>query len=237
MKLKLTIVAILLCLTTMGNIASAENIELTFHEGRVTIIASKIPLDKILSEWSRLGNTTFITADEISDRLISVTLINVTEGEALEVLLREIAGYLLAPKPLGRIGTSIYDRVFLMLTDNVETSHLPPLVVDTARSLQIDTDEPSSSIVQLESGENLELEELDDLALLEQLRNRRQNLETNNEAILDFPTFLPRDTNQDSGNKPEFSSRPGVIVNTEESSSRPRRRQSGTEFLRRNNNP
>ncbi len=209
----------------MEYIASTENMELSFHEGRVTIIASEIPLDEILVEWSRLGNTTFINADSISSRLISITLIDVTEAKALDVLLREVAGYLFAPRPLRKIGTSVYDRIFLMSPDNVNTLRAPPLIPEAARSLQIETEGPSSPSAQYESVEDLEQEEFDDLVLLEQLRTRRKNLGNYDEDILDFPTFLPRDTNQDTETQPGLSARPGVIVNTEESSSRPPRRR------------
>ena len=96
MKLKSLIITVILCLTNIEHNASTENLELSFHEGQVTIIASEVPLDEILAEWSRLGNTTFINADGISSRLISVALIDVAEAKALDVLLSEVAGYLFA---------------------------------------------------------------------------------------------------------------------------------------------
>jgi len=217
MELKSLIITIVICLTSMEHVVSAENIELSFDKGRVTIITSEIPLDKILIEWARLGNTNFINADSISSRLISVTLIDVEEAKALEVLLREVAGYLFAPRPLRKTGLSIYDRVFLMSPDNVSTLGFPPQ--------DQSTEEPSSSNAQLESVEDIEQEGFDDLELLEQLSNRRNNSGVYNENILDFPTFLPMNANQDAENQPRLSSRPGVIVNTEEGSSRPRRRR------------
>ena len=225
MKLKSLIIRVILCLTNIEHNASTENLELSFHEGQVTIIASEVPLDEILAEWSRLGNTTFINADGISSRLISVALIDVAEAKALDVLLSEVAGYLFAPRPLRKIGTSVYDPIFLMPPDNANTLRAPPLAPSSARSLQIETEELSSTGAQPGSVENLEQEEFDDLALFEQLRNRRKNLGNYDEDILDFPTFFPRDENQNPRSQSGLSSRPGVIVKTEENSSRPRRRR------------
>lgn len=91
--------------------ASADELELAFGEGRVTLIATGVPLGDVLAEWARAGGTRFEGAAGMGGPAVSLHLEDVAELEALRLLLRPAAGFLAAPRPPRSLGASIYDRV------------------------------------------------------------------------------------------------------------------------------
>jgi hypothetical protein len=96
--------------------ASAQQLTLTFHEGRVTLDAAAVPVRTILSEWGRLGGTKVVGGDRITGAPLTIHLENVTEAQALEVVLRNVAGYMAAPRRAESTGASAYDRILVMPT-------------------------------------------------------------------------------------------------------------------------
>ncbi len=106
--------------------AGAQNLKVEFHDGRVSVEATSVPVRTILTEWGKVGGTKIVGADKISGAPITVKLINVSEAQALETILRSVAGYMAAPRNTG-VGASAYDRILVMAT----TTAPPP--VATAR--------------------------------------------------------------------------------------------------------
>src|SRR6188508_327385 len=102
--------------------AGAQNLKVEFHDGRVSVEATSVPVRTILTEWGKVGGTKIVGADRISGAPITVKLINVTEAQALETILRSVAGYMAAPRNAG-VGASAYDRILVMAT----TSAPPPV--------------------------------------------------------------------------------------------------------------
>ena len=96
--------------------ATAQQLSLTFNEGRVTLDAADVPVRTILTEWARLGGTKVVGADRITGAPLTLRLENVSEAQALEVVLRNVAGYMAAPRSAGFIGASTYDRILVMPT-------------------------------------------------------------------------------------------------------------------------
>ena len=101
--------------------AAAQNLKVDFHDGRVSVEATAVPVRTILTEWGKIGGTKIVGAERISGAPITVKLINVTEAQALETILRSVAGYMAAPRSTGA-GASRYDRIMVMAT----TSAPPP---------------------------------------------------------------------------------------------------------------
>jgi hypothetical protein len=95
--------------------AAAQQLSLTFSEGRVTLDAAAVPVRTILTEWGRLGGTKVVGAERITGAPLTIRLENVPEAQALEVVLRNVAGYMAAPRASG-IGASAYDRILVMPT-------------------------------------------------------------------------------------------------------------------------
>jgi len=96
--------------------AGAQNLTLQFHDGRVTLDATNAPVRTILSEWARLGGTTVVGAERMNGAPLTIHLENVPEAQALEVVLRNVAGYMAAPRQAGVPGASAYDRILVMPT-------------------------------------------------------------------------------------------------------------------------
>ena len=107
--------------------ADAQNLKVEFHEGRVSVEATSVPVRTILTEWGKVGGTKIVGTDKISGAPITVKLINVTEAQALETILRSVAGYMAAPRNAGA-GASTYDRIMVMATTTA-----PPPVATNAR--------------------------------------------------------------------------------------------------------
>ena len=64
----------------------------------MTLDAAAVPVRTILAEWGRLGGTKVVGAERITGAPLTIHLENVTEAQALEVVLRNVAGYMAAPR-------------------------------------------------------------------------------------------------------------------------------------------
>jgi hypothetical protein len=106
--------------------ASAQNLKLSMANGRVTLIAQDVPLRQILAEWARVGDTRIVNGEKLAGPPITLQLVDYPEGRALDVLLREAAGYMLAPRPASSTGASVYDRIMILPTSR------PPAVSASA---------------------------------------------------------------------------------------------------------
>src|SRR5436190_18429011 len=96
--------------------ATAE-IQLTLHNGRVTLIARDATVRQILAEWARVGTTRILNAERIPGGPLTLELKDVPEAEALDVLLRTLSGYIAAPRvALGPADASLYDSIAVMPT-------------------------------------------------------------------------------------------------------------------------
>src|SRR5688572_20942493 len=101
--------------------AAAQALKVDFHDaGRVTVDANGVPVRAILTEWGKVGGTKIVGADRISGTPLTVKLVNVTEAQALETILRSVAGYMAAPRNAGT-GPSMYDRILVMATTSAPT--------------------------------------------------------------------------------------------------------------------
>src|SRR5438132_603853 len=103
-----------LCLLA-ASAASAE-VQVTMHDGRVSIIAKDATLRQIMTEWARVGQTKVVNVERIPGGPITIELRDVTEDQALDVLMRPLSGYLAAPRPAPMPGLSKFDRILVMPT-------------------------------------------------------------------------------------------------------------------------
>jgi hypothetical protein len=97
--------------------AAAQQLTMTFNNGLVTVDAASVPVRTILNEWAKRGGTKVVGAERVSGAPLTVKLIDVPESQALEVVLRSVAGYMAAPRSTGE-GASIYDRILVMATSS-----------------------------------------------------------------------------------------------------------------------
>jgi hypothetical protein len=111
--------------------ASAD-VRLTMQNGRVSIVAKDATVRQILAEWARVGQTKIVNVDRIPGGPLTLELNNVPEGQALEVLLRSLSGYIAAPRSTDAPTLSQFDRIIIMPTvasaRPAPTSSAPPPV-------------------------------------------------------------------------------------------------------------
>ncbi len=130
MRLRLpTLASVLLCWALP--LDAQQSIELEFNAGRVTLNAQNAAAREILSEWARLGGATIVNGEDMVGPAMTIELVDMPEQQALDIILRDSAGYLLAPRRAGAIGASAFDRVVILAT-SAAPSNPPPAPVAAA---------------------------------------------------------------------------------------------------------
>src|SRR5260221_9881046 len=107
--------AFVVCVAITGAAApAAAEVQLTIAGGRVTLSAKNATPAQILAEWAKVGQTKIVNAERVTGAPMTLELTNVTEVEAIEVLLRSAGGYLLAPRRAAAPNASRYDRILIL---------------------------------------------------------------------------------------------------------------------------
>jgi hypothetical protein len=105
----------------------SADVQVTFANGRVTVIASDATVREILDEWSRVGGSTFVDADKIpTNERLTIHLEDQSELDAIDVLLRSVAGYMVAPAAAPASSVSTVSRVFILPTSTPAPYVAPP---------------------------------------------------------------------------------------------------------------
>ena len=93
----------------------ARKLEVSFNEGKVSVVADNVTLAEVLAEWSRKGGSTFVNAERLPATRIQWTEFkDQPEAVVLASLLREAPGYGAAMRPLGTGGASTVQTVFIL---------------------------------------------------------------------------------------------------------------------------
>src|SRR5437762_13984962 len=106
----------LIALVAVSTAAADTPIQLTIQGGRVSLTAKDATVRQILAEWARVGQTKIVNAERVPGGPLTIELTNVPEGQALDVLLRSVSGYMAAPRAVAAANLSVFDRVFVMPT-------------------------------------------------------------------------------------------------------------------------
>jgi len=97
--------------------ASAQSaVSIRFDEGLVTLSARNAPLAAILVEWARIGGARIVHAERVTGPPLTLAFTQVPEREAIDVLLRGVAGYIATLRPEPLAGRSTYDRILILPT-------------------------------------------------------------------------------------------------------------------------
>jgi hypothetical protein len=94
--------------------AFAANVTLQIHDGRVTLDARDVPVVEILAEWSRVGQTTIVGGEKTVASPVTIQMVDVPESAALDVILKQCAGYAAARWPVVSAGGSIFQRILIL---------------------------------------------------------------------------------------------------------------------------
>lgn len=102
----------------------AQQVKIAFHDGQVSVETTGALPRAILAEWSKVGGTNIVNAERVAGTPLTLKLVDVPEAQALEIILRSVAGYMAAPR--GRTpGASRYDRILVMPTSTTLASAGP----------------------------------------------------------------------------------------------------------------
>lgn len=118
--------AIALLLTAGAARAGAGDLEFSLRDGRVTLIARDVPVRQILAEWARVGQSRIVNLDKLTGPPVTLRIIDLPEKQALDILLRSVSGYVLAPRPEPVADASHYDRIFILAQSRAPAASAAP---------------------------------------------------------------------------------------------------------------
>jgi hypothetical protein len=107
-------ILVVLPLVLLPGPAAAGTMKLEIRGGRVTLEAQDVTVREILAEWARIGRTRIENREQIGGAPVTLTLKDVAEKEALEILLRSVTGYIAVARSAPVADTSIYDVVYVL---------------------------------------------------------------------------------------------------------------------------
>jgi hypothetical protein len=116
------VLAVVALLAAGATSAAAQGVTLEFQDGKVHLNAQNVTVSQILSEWSRRGRTTIVNGDRVPGPPVTLELQNVSEREALDIVLRSVSGYLVAARETAIGGASTYDRIYILPTSSRPTT-------------------------------------------------------------------------------------------------------------------
>jgi len=105
--------------------SSQDAISIEFHDGHVRLIAESVSIGRILEEWTRVGGTTFVGGDGLAGPPVTVQLSDVPESEALDVVLRGVAGFVATARATPAPGRSHFDKVLMLPVTSPAPSRQP----------------------------------------------------------------------------------------------------------------
>lgn len=112
MKGPVALAAILLSATALT--ASAQTVKVEFKMGKVNLSAQNASLRAVLTEWARVGGTKIVNPERLVGPPVTLELVGMPERQALDILLRELGGFMLGPRQSLVPGVSAYDRIVVV---------------------------------------------------------------------------------------------------------------------------
>src|SRR3954462_492180 len=79
--------------TAPGQTAT-PGVSLVIRDGMVTLKAEQASLRQILAEWERQGQVKVVGADKLVGSPLTLTLVDVPEKQALDIVMRGVPGYM-----------------------------------------------------------------------------------------------------------------------------------------------
>jgi hypothetical protein len=108
-----------LALVVAFALPAEAQLKLQISDGRVTLDAVNVPARQILAEWARIGGTKIVGGEKVSGTPLTLKLVDTPEKQALDIILRNVAGFMAAPRQASATpGASTYDRILIMATSS-----------------------------------------------------------------------------------------------------------------------
>jgi hypothetical protein len=107
-----------------------QPLRLEIRAGLVTLRAQNVSLRQILTEWARIGGTRIVNLERVTGAPVTLELTGVTERQALDTLLRNVAGYVLGSRPASATGASAFDRILILASSTAPRTGPAPAVAN-----------------------------------------------------------------------------------------------------------
>lgn len=101
--------------------ARAQQLELAFDDGHVTLKAHGVTTRQVLEEWARQGRTRVINAEHLGEERVWIDLDAVPEVEALRRILESASGYV-ARRRAGTDGPSDFGLIIVLSTSEAAST-------------------------------------------------------------------------------------------------------------------
>jgi hypothetical protein len=117
----------------------SSGVSLTIRDGRVTLRAENAALRQILAEWERQGQMKVVGADKLAPQVVTLSLTDMPEKQALEIVMRGVPGYMAIDRATADAppapSASRFDRLVVMArtTTPVATVAAAPTRARTAQ--------------------------------------------------------------------------------------------------------
>ena len=106
----------LIVLTVAASPSWAAGLELSMHDGLVSLDAQDVTVRQILTEWARVGKTRIVNVERIAGGPITLRFDDTPEKQALDIILRAVPGYVAVPRATLVADASQYDSILIMAT-------------------------------------------------------------------------------------------------------------------------
>lgn len=115
LKRSIVVAAALLVGVIPAGAQNARKLDVSFSNGRVTIVAENVTLQEIFAEWARKGGSRIINAERLpAARLMLTEFKDQPEADVLRTLLREAPGYGAAMRTAAPAGGSTVQTVYIL---------------------------------------------------------------------------------------------------------------------------
>jgi len=120
-----TAIAVAAILLGCAASSSAQAVSLKFNNGRVSLNAQDASIRTILAEWARVGGTRMVNHERVSGAPVTLELTDVPERQALDILLRTAAGYVVTARGAAGGGASMLSGVVILPTTSAPRNQAP----------------------------------------------------------------------------------------------------------------
>ena len=110
---------------TVGASTAGAQVTLEFQEGKVRLQAQGVSVSQILAEWARRGRTTIVNGERVTGPAVTLEIQDTSEQQALDIVLRGVGGYLVAPREATVAGASAFESIYILPTSSRPTNAAP----------------------------------------------------------------------------------------------------------------
>ena len=132
--MRLPLLAVVFCALAVP--ASAQQVTLSMKGGLVTLEARNASVRQILAEWAKIGRVTIVNGEKVAATPVTLQLAGVSERQALDTLLRGVAGYMVSARPgAPDASQTLFDKVIILPTSAAPVNMPPPAMANARQPI------------------------------------------------------------------------------------------------------